>query len=69
VLRAAAALQPDGLERVLLSAAHRTMGLAMAPHANALVAGVFEAGLNPGLAGAALMKLVRACDAACIGGA
>jgi hypothetical protein len=60
--RAAVAAQAGSADRVLLVTSRRTLGVAISAEASALVVAGLEPGMNPGLAGAALAKLVAACD-------
>ncbi|MGQ9730678.1 MAG: hypothetical protein ACUVX8_05325 [Candidatus Zipacnadales bacterium] len=63
------AAQPGELERVVVVATFKTIGLARAGDINTLVVASFEPGINPGLVGAATQKLVRACShTATVGG-
>jgi hypothetical protein len=59
----------SGLQRILLLGGSKTIGMAMADQAGALVVAAFAAGMNPGLAGTETAKLVKACDQAAAGGA
>jgi hypothetical protein len=61
---AAKVSQPGRLDKVLLVASNRTLAVSVSAEASALVVAAFEPGINLGLAGAALTKLVKACDQA-----
>ena len=54
----------DSVNRVLLMAPEKTLGLGRSQAAQALVVAEFAPGLNPGLAGTETAKLVKACDQA-----
>lgn len=54
--------QSGGVDRLLVMGSSKTLGLAMAENARALVVAGFAPGMNPGLVGTETAKLVRSCN-------
>lgn len=62
VWKAAQRAQPGGADRLLVLGSTRTLGLALAEGADALVVAGFAPGMNPGLVGTETAKIVRMCN-------
>ena len=62
VWKAAQRAQPGGADRLLVMGSTRTLGLAPAEGAGALVVAGFAPGMNPGLVGTETAKIVRMCN-------
>jgi len=62
VWKAAQRAQPGGADRLLVLGSARTLGLALAEGADALIVAGFAPGMNPGLVGTETAKIVRMCN-------